>query len=953
MEPHVLSFSATQIVGTYCISGSSSVGVLYLEDTNRDLRELVACTSGPSGPIAIRTPGLRYYNASCWTDVDGMVHVYGVDDNDVLKVVHQASWDSYAIPVWSRSTVHNVEPPKTVVMCSPLEAGVGEFVLDDYPDASPSVLWQRQGATVPSDQFIIDTQDLTSALWTRERIRPPKGETHKVSHYVSTVSVLDQRGRALPNLPVTITADIQGEVRIDNASYLVGPEHTVAVKTNALGKVVIASPADSLMPPTLHVDAVGMQNGAHIQPAAGVHDYLSGTGVLGSQKGTFTGKKLHESGIATGTRGECDDAAMSCRDAFGIAHGKKIYSAAAVTENADSELHGFSFGRSLTPDPATGVHRVTRTEFHSPKELEAHLDRIRRQANYGGIWDDFKKWAGDVWEGIRRGVIAVEHAIVNAAEATIHLFVKIGEQIIEAGKLIIDGLISAVHAVEAVIRQVVAAIVKVIDWLKALFDFKDIWETKQALESGMSTAMGHANTAVAYCGTRLQGWFPKQKKKVHDCFAELEKNYYHEPLGNGKNKMPPLHDANERPTTGHDTCGNPQATWMLDRAHSGPAMAAAASFTAPDAEALQPVLDAWNRFVKAVDGSKIVAECEKTIGDFGAFLKRIMDPGDPDQADKTVLAAFFTVLEDLIDFVLDAMEGLVEALVALVAAISAAFKDLLNWKLDLGPVNALYKWIQPDGAPKEELTLGGLVCLIGAFFVTIAYKLLNGVDNPPFPGGAFPVIPPPVFGAEAADQPAMAAVDMYAIKISAGVLNFAAAVCAGIADVAPVFGEDERLGRWTQITVASINALLSSLFAGAIASFPPVNGKTWGWNHATGAAVAASVNAACAVLTVLGNIAWPDAVPVPAFKNIGRVLVGPPVTTIFGIAKLVCAVLDGPRTEMAKMVIGFNAVPSLVQIFRTGANEPADFERAVTIAGVDILGNGIGGLMTVIGTTHP
>ena len=53
----------------------------------------MACTSGPSGPIAIRTPGLRYYNASSWTDVHGMVHVYGVDDSNVLKVVHQASWD--------------------------------------------------------------------------------------------------------------------------------------------------------------------------------------------------------------------------------------------------------------------------------------------------------------------------------------------------------------------------------------------------------------------------------------------------------------------------------------------------------------------------------------------------------------------------------------------------------------------------------------------------------------------------------------------------------------------------------------------------------------------------------------------------------------------------------------------------------------------------------------------
>ena len=138
-----------------------------------------------------------------------------------------------------------------------------------------------------------------------------------------------------------------------------------------------------------------------------------------------------------------------------------------------------------------------------------------------------------------------------------------------------------------------------------------------------------------------------------------------------------------------------------------------------------------------------------------------------------------------------------------------------------------------------------------------------------------------------------------------------------------------------------------------IAAFPPVNGKPWGWNLATGACFAGIVNAACALATDLGFIFFPDRVTVPAFKNVGKVWFGPPLTTIFGIAKLTCAVLDGPKTEMAKMVIGFNAVPSFVQVFRMGANEPADFDRAAAIAVVDILATGLGGLMTVIGTVHP
>jgi hypothetical protein len=58
--------------------------------------------------------------------------------------------------------------------------------------------------------------------------------------------------------------------------------------------------------------------------------------------------------------------------------------------------------------------------------------------------------------------------------------------------------------------------------------------------------------------------------------------------------------------------------------------------------------------------------------------------------------------------------------------------------LELGFINTLYTWFQKTAYPDRDpqpMTAAGLVSLIAAFPITIAYKLIMGADNPPFPGG--------------------------------------------------------------------------------------------------------------------------------------------------------------------------------------------------------------------------
>lgn len=65
---------------------------------------------------------------------------------------------------------------------------------------------------------------------------------------------------------------------------------------------------------------------------------------------------------------------------------------------------------------------------------------------------------------------------------------------------------------------------------------------------------------------------------------------------------------------------------------------------------------------------------------------------------------------------------------------------LLTTSIDLPLLGTLWKWMaDAAGYPDDdEFTVGALVALVAAFPCTIVYKLIEGVDNEPFPSGALP-----------------------------------------------------------------------------------------------------------------------------------------------------------------------------------------------------------------------
>src|SRR5581483_1346548 len=121
----------------------------------------------------------------------------------------------------------------------------------------------------------------------------------------------------------------------------------------------------------------------------------------------------------------------------------------------------------------------------------------------------------------------------------------------------------AVRAVEAVFRTAVASVAKVVDWLKALFAFRDIWETKMALEAGATMMIDYGLTTIEQFRTRAAGWFAEQEQQLPKVFKGLRAQFGDTRGGELRSRIPAMTDASGAVVDDQALQHNPQATWML------------------------------------------------------------------------------------------------------------------------------------------------------------------------------------------------------------------------------------------------------------------------------------------------------------------------------------------------------------------------------------------------------
>ncbi|MFG3283231.1 hypothetical protein [Streptomyces sp. NPDC048111] len=745
------------------------------------------------------------------------------------------------------SPVYQAPPNSNIPVTVGLHAKVVDFQLDPYPDYKPSELIKMEGAT-DAEAYCVCTQDVTTSQWQTDKVRLPAATpdtpapVYMVSHYLANATLLDRTGRPMGGHNVSVSANTLVEVQLGEVSYQVGPGRAIVTTTDASGKLVIAIAARGLNPPTVHLNADGLERGTAIDFASDVNNFLAGNGSLPSQTGTFTAELLETAQTHSNTTGTPDEPLADwtklkdrgLTPQVVIDHCTTVYGQAA----GSTEMPKVVFDGCDEPQPIIGYviqlwnpDRPAFQAFRTQDELDGYKAQRSTHPSYGGLWDDFTGWASDVWEGIKTGATQVAEVIVSSIT---EIAVMVGDAIVSLGEMIIEAIEQAIQVVEAVFQMIADAVMSVIDWLKSLFAVKDIWDTKTVIESVATQSISFIAPTITHYQGEVSGWFAQQKQEATALFEGLKVQYRGTRLGDFQNSTPSVSDSTGTSVSQDSIKENPQANWMSSKISGMETRNPQLFDSVHQGFGDSSILD---QIIAAVTSSGIPAVFES----FETLLLDLFSFDDPSAADHSLVVDLIDVIEKIALAVLSIFDQIVSTILGLVAGAAKTAFDLLTAPLDIPVVTQLYNWIvELAGAPEEDMSILRLMSLAFAFFGTVIYKLCVGVDSAPFPrdaNGNLPAFtipappwmptPPPNAGQGGAGAAPQTDINFMALLYNGfigGIGGWLTALFGGVFTDAAVPGEGTTIaGKWPfYVNFASL------LFGVLVPAFPPMTGTAWG-----------------------------------------------------------------------------------------------------------------------------
>lgn len=682
--------------------------------------------------------GVAFNKAIAWFDSETLMHIYGIDDAGVISVLRQTGWETETVsgpidemyrtfPVWTQAVVKGGEKTATNVAV-PVEKEAALFFVDAHPDSSPTLFVVKKNGDI-----VLSTQDFLTGQWWTESVRLAPTAVplpHPITCYRTQVSLVDASGIPLANYPMRVTANSLVQVRIAGIDSLLAPGAELELKTDTLGRATFCTMADSITTPSLVLSAAGLASGLILRPDGPIQDYLAGRGSLPLRE-KLTGKVLEQSALVPSwkDRPTPDQVVKSFQDVFSIAAG-----------TPPPNMAGFVI---QTHDAS----RPTYEAFTTTQDLNTAWQLHSTHASYAGWLEELKNILSDLWKGIVAGAVKVASFAVDVASKTFRLIIKLGDKLIELGRFIIQSFKDAADAVMAVFNSLDAKMEDVVKWLRALFNFKDIWETKSALDNDALKRLPD------YIRTTLLTQFPPSKIKDHltvqrsNLFAALEtftKKFPGKTLQdlNGQESISPSRLLapetvllrTPQGTVRRSDMDGPQANWLSD------ALMPFATLIpqGPVESKLEPI---WTELQAVFKGLDYSFDAE-----FKEKFNALFDVNNPGSLGTVVVTGIVDILKWVFNKIFDILIALVDIGYKLIDQTMQYLHELTNTPVQIPPLVSLVDWIykqatvnQPDAPPPPPLTLGGLISLVFAFPATLTWKLAAGdANSTPFPGGKLP-----------------------------------------------------------------------------------------------------------------------------------------------------------------------------------------------------------------------
>jgi Putative Ig domain len=728
--------------------GSSSA-IYFFYPTLRD--------SAPTAEFSSVSMDQPLDDAAVWQDAETLLHVYGRGKNGGLYVIHQNAWlrtlgtwsgqPSKFTPVWDQHT----RPADGVSLATSraLIANVASYNLDAFPDDTPNQHAMLSGVA-PGEMCAFYKQNVAGTYWAKEQVRIVAEKLpapYKVKRYQIVVTAKTGMGSPASGLKLSLTASAPTDLQVNGMFYRPGPNTPIHITTDSSGKAILRIMAEGLHQPSIHISAAGMAGNLSVNPTSGVQKFVSGVGGLPNHPDGFNAKFVEDAknpdgselfpGIDRKSKGQkkatqwpptADDLVDFCKSAFAVQSDTSVTVDDPAKPGSKIDVLAFSLQ----------MHDATRAgyEVHvSSAVVAAHHQRLAA-FNYGDSTGDF---FADLTQGIRSGLVEVKEVFVDVKNRIVKTLVTLADGLQALYEHALEFVHEAAQAVESVIVAVGAKIHEFINYLSWLFEFKDVWDTMTAMESGFKLALPFATRSMQEFQTSIDHFLDEQIANIDSTFEHLKASLTNQTFAPDQNAEQGANsDGAVKSNVGKEALGGGHAHWLSD--HMSQA-AKGANFHRPQKLLFKKMKsdDPLADLIKSIEESPGLDDLKKMVDDFGTLALSIFSVANPATVTSTPMIALLDICKDLVEALLKFVRSIVDGIFTVGFSVIDSLDDYFNTPVDVPLLSVLYEFVQREaGVSPQPLTFGRLGLLFIAFPTTIALKVITG--EAPFPGGNLPNI---------------------------------------------------------------------------------------------------------------------------------------------------------------------------------------------------------------------
>ncbi|MEI9942213.1 MAG: hypothetical protein WDO69_33775 [Pseudomonadota bacterium] len=538
-------------------------------------------------------------------------------------------------------------------------------------------------------------KDAANGAWTDAVIQLPASELQELSSYRVTLTLADTAwGAPVASQDVVITASTPALAIIEGPSPKTVRLSNVPVTatTDANGEVLLALVAEGLSAPTLTITSAGLPTPATVHPSEPINTYMQGQGTLNFLP-AMSGDTLAHAKTPDGQTvapGAAD--AGAARDA-----------ASKMKQAADLGVQG-----SLLGAVASTIGRLDGTRPVSVELLGSSIDH----------------WAHDVLHAVKKGAAAVKDTTIDVERKIVSIAVDVEGWTDNIVQVAVHSIEDAAHVLHSVLNQLKADIVAAVKWLRALV--ASLLQDSALVATEFSALIRQACDFVGDDADKLKAvvdaWFVGKEEQIQNAFDAVRKGYPdNATLGTigdfnpaqlvGATRTPPVASDDDAP--------QPHGDWFLNKVkHAIYGQLDTPQFTGISFDKLQlNVLEACSShiddFASAAQG-------------FWSFIKTAVT--HPSEFPSLAVHGFLEEVSKLIQAALKLLNAAVDALFAMIAALSKAIPDMLSTKI--GKAGIVGKLLSLAGL--GDFQIGTVAMMVFAFPTTLAYKIANGPDTRPF-----------------------------------------------------------------------------------------------------------------------------------------------------------------------------------------------------------------------------